>query len=176
MSGSRRDIERRDIERHEIERRVGAVSGSFRRRAAAVVASALVVAGAGACSSSDEFTLDGDFGPAPSLEVSVREFVTARSLADLPSGAARTPVTEHLSPRCADARSSLAPVFEFSVIRDYDAMIDGEGAELSYDIVLLSGINVDETPDTGIAPPGPPIEVRAERWTNVGGRWLWDGC
>ena len=67
-------------------------------------------------------------------------------------------------------------MFAFSSIRGYEAAIDGDTAVVSYDIAALPGVNADETPGTGIVAPGPPIEVRDERWSRATGAWRWDDC
>jgi hypothetical protein len=140
-----------------------------------VVALAVVVlAGLGAACSSDDVGADVDV--AAGLETTVRDFVRARSLADLDEGRAQSPVSQYVSTRCQDEDEAPDPVFAFSSIRGYDATIAGDEAVVSYDIRSLPGVNVDETPGTGIAPPGPPIEVRDERWTRASGSWRWDGC
>ena len=107
-------------------------------------------------------------GPSPFLETSVRQFSTARSLADLPEGGSRTPASAYLSPRCAAAGDDLAPVFELAVIRGYDESITGDAATASYDITTLEGAEVSSTPDSALAPPGPLPATMASYWEWTG--------
>lgn len=140
----------------------------------AVAAPLLVVA---ACSSTPERSdvPAVQDGPSPFLETSVRQFITTRSLADLPVGS-RAPASAYLSTRCRDAGDDLPPVFELAVIRAYAETITGDEGAASYDITPLEGADVASTPDSALAPPGPPIEVRDERWTFADGAWRWDDC